>query len=62
VKTTTTVREYDDQGRLVRETTTEHTWPEPRVDDGQWWRPPQQQWWWQNPVISYGSNTTALVS
>jgi hypothetical protein len=60
-KTITTTREYDDQGRVTKETTIEVEWPEPYRDSGQWWQPVQP--WWQNPVISYTvtNNTDRLL-
>ena len=62
VKTTTITREYDDKGNLVREIRVEREYADPApitVGDDYWWRP--QPGWWQNPVISYSSNTTALM-
>ena len=55
-KTTTTTREYDDEGRLVKETTVEVEWPEPYRDSGRWWQPNPLPWW-QNPIISYAQTT-----
>ena len=57
IKTITTVREYDEQGRVVKETTTEveHTAPSPfpvEQDSGDWWRLPRRGWW-QDPVVSW---------
>jgi hypothetical protein len=48
------VREFDDQGRVVKETVTECEYAQPvMIDSGDWWRRGQQGWW-QNPVISSG--------
>lgn len=59
VKTITTVREYDEQGRVVKETVTqvEHATPVVVGPDDWWRRPPPG--WWQNPVISH--TNTALA-
>lgn len=56
-KTITTVREYGAEGRLIRETITEHTQqPDYWVDDTRWWQQPTP--WWQNPPVVISSYTT----
>ena len=50
-RTITTVREYDDKGRVTKETRTETTTPDPYTDGRYWQRDSGQ--WWQNPIVSW---------
>ncbi len=59
MKTTTVTREYDAEGRCVRETRVEveHSDPKPyTVGDDYWWRP--QPPWWRSPVITWTASDT----
>ena len=58
MKTTTITREYDDEGRCIREIRVEHEVPDalPQpVYPNDWWRP--QPGWWQYPIISYTTSS-----
>ena len=65
MKTTTITREYDDEGRCIRETQVEYEVPEPKpqpyipyIIDGKWWPPqPVAPGWWQYPIISSTTTT-----
>ena len=56
---TTTTREYDEEGKLVKETTTtsEYTWPEPLWQTTPYL--PQYPWWQQYLTVTCGPNTTS---
>lgn len=53
---TTTVREYDAEGRVVKETitTSEYDWPAVTTTPNTPYVQPQP--WWQSPVISHGQS------
>lgn len=70
MQTTTTVteREYDEQGRVVKETTTVTTWDDVTQVAPYTPPPPYRPYypstpgWWQNPIVTWCENATSMAA
>ena len=64
--TTTTIKEYDEKGRLVKETTTvsEYDWPTGLTSTPTYPTPtyPTPNVWWSSPIAGTGGATTINCS